>query len=161
MTAPATTSTGRSLPWLLLVPVLAIALYVGARGGSDPSTPAARAARLAADVRCPTCEGLSTAESETPASVAVRQEIRRRVDAGESDEEIRAFLVSRYGKDIILTPEGTGVAALVWALPVVVGVCAAGAMALSFRRRRSTGAVATAEDRRLVREALAREAGRA
>ena len=159
MTAGVATSARRRLPWLLLVPVLAIALYVGASGGSDPSTPAARAARLAADVRCPTCEGLSTAESETPASVAVRQEIRRRVDAGESDEEIRAFLVGRYGKDILLTPEGTGVAALVWALPVVVGVCAAGAMALAFRRRRSVGGVATAEDRRLVEQALAGEAG--
>ena len=34
--------------------------------------------------------------------------------AGESDGEIVAFLVSRYGSDILLKPEGSGVASLVW-----------------------------------------------
>lgn len=148
---------GRWVPWLLLVGVLAVALYAGAGGDGGPAGPAARADRIASDVRCPTCDGLSTAESEAPASVAVRQEIRRRVDAGQTDDEIRAFLVGRYGKDIILTPGGTGVAALVWALPVAAVVLAAGGMALAFRRRRSEGTrVATPEDRRLVEQALGR-----
>jgi len=148
----------RWLPWLALVVVVAAALWVGAGAGDGPPTPAARADRLAAQVRCPTCEGLSAAESETPAAVAVRQEIRRRVDAGQTDGEIRAFLVSRYGRDILLTPGGTGVAALVWALPVAAVVLGAGGMVLALRRRREAGLLAaTAEDRRLV--ALARQAG--
>lgn len=149
------TAVRRWLPFLLLVPVVAGALFVGAGGGDGPPSPAARTARLSADVRCPTCEGLSAAESATPAAAAVRQEIRRRVDAGESDAEIRAFLVSRYGRDIILTPEGRGVAALVWVLPVVAVVLGAGGLAFTFRRRRASGtAAATAEDRRLVEQAL-------
>jgi cytochrome c-type biogenesis protein CcmH len=144
-------------PYLLLVTVLGLALIVGADGGDGPSSAAARSARISADVRCPTCEGLSTAESEAPASLAIRQEIRRRVDAGESDEEVRAYLVSRYGKDIILTPEGTGLAALVWALPVAALVCAVGALALVFRRRLALPPrAASDEDRRLVEQALRR-----
>ena len=167
MTAPAHPGRGvgpgarRWLPWLALVAVVAGALSVGAGGGGGAPSPAARTARLSADVRCPTCEGLSAAESETPASVAVREEIRRRVDAGESDEQIRAFLVSRYGKDIILTPEGTGVAALVWALPVVAVVLAGGGMVLALRRRRAEGMLTpTGEDRRLVEQARRRGSGR-
>ncbi|MGQ0521648.1 MAG: cytochrome c-type biogenesis protein [Actinomycetota bacterium] len=144
----------RWLTYLLLVPVLGIALFVGAGAGDGPPTAASRTARLSSEVRCPTCEGLSAAESETPASVAIRQEIRRRVDAGETDDQIRGFLVSRYGRDILLTPAGTGVAALVWALPVVAVVGGAGGLVLALRRRRSVPhLVATDEDRLLVERA--------
>lgn len=147
----------RWLPYLLLAPVLGLALLVGADSGDGPSSAAARAGRIAADVRCPTCDGLSTAESEAPASVAIRQEIRRRVVAGESEDEVRAYLVSRYGKDIVLTPEGTGLAALVWALPVAALVGAAGGLVLTFRRRRTEAPPpATEADRHLVERALSR-----
>lgn len=148
----------RWLGYLLLVPVVAVALFVGARsgGGEDPG-PARRADRIATQVRCPTCEGLSAAESEAASSVAVRQEIRRRVDAGETDEEVRAFLVGRYGRDILLTPEGTGLAALVWALPVAGLVLGGGGLAITFWRRRNRPLrTATADDRRLVDQALHR-----
>ena len=144
-------------PYLLLVPVLGVALFVGARRDAGPPTAAARTTAIAAEVRCPTCEGLSAAESDTPASLAIRQEIRRRVDAGQSDAEIRAYLVSRYGKDILLKPEATGVASLVWLLPVAVGICALGGLALAFRRWRARPQVEVSpEDRRLVEQALRR-----
>ncbi len=144
-------------PYLLLVPVLGVALFVGARSDAGPPTAAARTTSIAAEVRCPTCEGLSAAESDAPASLAIRQEIRRRVDAGQSDVEIRAYLVSRYGKDILLKPEATGVASLVWLLPVAVGICALGGLALAFRRWRARPRVQVSpEDRLLVEQALRR-----
>lgn len=149
------TAVRRWLPFLLLVPVVAIALWVGAGRGDGRPGPAARADRLASEVRCPTCEGLSAAESGTPAAVAVRDEIRRRIDAGETDGQVRAFLVSRYGKDILLVPEGSGVAALVWALPVTALVLGGGGLVLALRRRRPARSPApTPEDRALVEQAL-------
>ena len=151
--------TGRRwLPYVLLVPVVGVALLIGGRtDGGGPATPAQRAQRIATEVRCPTCSGLSAAESEAPASVAVREEIGRRVDAGESDQEVRAFLVGRYGRDILLTPGGSGVAGLVWALPVAGLVLAAGGLVLTFRRRRAgPPRTATPDDRRLVEQALGR-----
>ena len=149
-------SVRRWLPYLLLVPVVAVALYIGAGSGDDgPPTAAARTAKLAAQVRCPTCEGLSAAESDAASSVAIREEIRRRVDAGQSDGEIRSFLAGRYGADILLTPAGSGVAALVWALPVMAVVLGAGGLALALRRRRSEPPrTASADDRLLVEQAL-------
>ena len=145
------------LPYLLLAPVLAGALFLGARGDGTPPTPAERADRIASEVRCPTCRGLSAAESDAPAAEAIRREIRRRVDAGESDEDILAFLVSRYTKDVLLKPEATGVAGLVWALPVAVLVGALGGLAeVLWRRGRGGPAQVSPEDRALVEQALRR-----
>lgn len=146
----------RWLGYLLLVPVVGVALYVGAGGGDDgPPTAARRTERLSEQVRCPTCEGLSAAESDAASSVAIREEIRRRVDAGQTDAEIRSFLVGRYGGDILLTPSGSGVAALVWVLPVMAGILGAGGLVLALRRRRAEAPrTASADDRRLVEQAL-------
>ncbi len=144
-------------PYLLILPVLAVALFVGGRDGGGSDTPAARTTRIAQGVRCPTCEGLSAAESDTPASHAIRQEIRRRVDAGETDGQVRAFLVSRYGRDILLKPEATGVASLVWLLPVAAGICAVVALGVAFRRSKPRPSVdVSAEDRLLVEQARRR-----
>ena len=123
------------LPWLALVVVLVVALAAGASSGEGGDGGAeARSARLAAELRCPTCRGLSVADSDTKAAVAIRDEIRARVDAGQSDGQVREYLVSRYGEDILLKPRGSGVTGLVWALPVVVLVCGAGGLAFAFRR---------------------------
>ena len=144
-------------PYLLLLPVLGAVLFVGSRGEGGPPTTAQRVARIAEEVRCPTCEGLSAAESDTPASQAVREEVRRRVEAGESDDQIRAFLVSRYGKDILLKPESSGVTGLVWALPVVAVVVAGAGLVVAFRRWQARGRqVATSEDRAMVEQARRR-----
>ena len=126
----------RWLPWLALAAVLAVALLVGAGRHGGRATPAQRAHRIAGELRCPTCRSLSAAESDAKAAKAVRDEIGRRVRAGESDSEIRAYFVSRYGRDILLQPEGTGVAAIVWVLPVAALVCGIAGLALYFRRRR-------------------------
>ena len=124
-------------PWLAIVAVADVALAVGASGGDDgPRTPAARAASIAAEVRCPTCRGLSAAESDAKAARAVRDEIRRRVDAGEGDAEIKAYLASRYGEDILLRPPATGAGALVWALPAAGLVVAGAGLGLTLRRWR-------------------------
>ncbi len=145
-------------PYLLMVPVLTVALFVGARDGGGPPTTGARVARIAEEVRCPTCEGLSVADSDAPASLEIRREIRRRVAEGETDDEIRSFLVSRYGKDILLKPDTDGVTGLVWVLPVMAVVAAAAGLGLAFRRWRRQGtAEVSEEDRRLVERAVAEQ----
>jgi cytochrome c-type biogenesis protein CcmH len=150
----------RALPWLALVVVVAGALVVGARDADGPATEAERVRAIAREVRCPTCRGLSAAESDAKAAQAIRDEVTSRVRAGESDGEIRAFLVSRYGRDILLRPEAGGVSALVWALPVAAVVCAAGGLVVAFHRWGSrTRGSPSADDRALVERALGEEAG--
>ena len=143
------------LPWVLMTVVLAGALAVGARDGGGPRSERDRVMAVAGEVRCPTCRGLSAAESDAKAAQAIRDEITERVRAGESDAEIRAFLVSRYGRDILLRPEAGGVAALVWALPVAGLVVAVAGLVVVFRRWRGrSGGEPSPEDQDLVARAL-------
>ena len=125
----------RLLPWIALVVVVAIALGIGARS-SGPRSTAARVDELSHGIKCPTCSGQSAAESDAPASIAIREEIARLVRDGRSDGEIRAHFVNRYGRDILLTPESTGLGAVVWALPVAAGVVAVAGLGFAFRRWR-------------------------
>jgi cytochrome c-type biogenesis protein CcmH len=143
------------LPWIVMALVLGAALVIGAERGGGPRTESQRVQHIASEIRCPTCRNQSAAESDAAAAKAVREEIRRRVRAGEPDGQIVAFLVSRYGGDILLKPESSGVAALVWVLPVAAVVVALVALAVAFRRWRSRpGAVVTPEDRALVERAM-------
>lgn len=143
----------RVLPWLALVVVAAVALAIGARGGG-PDSDAERVRSIAERVRCPTCRSQSAAESDAPASRAIREEIARRVAAGERDDQILAYFADRFGKDVILQPEGTGVAALVWVLPVGAVVAGVAGLVVAFRRWRPRATAPSEEDRRLVATAL-------
>ena len=121
--------------WILLVVVVVGALVAGTRS-SGAKTAAERVQSIAKSVRCPTCRGQSVADSDAPAAANVRRDIERRVAAGESDDDIRSALAARFGDGILLTPPRSGVAGLVWVLPVVAIVAAAGGLTLAFRRWR-------------------------
>ncbi|MBV8986283.1 MAG: cytochrome c-type biogenesis protein CcmH [Acidimicrobiia bacterium] len=141
--------------WFGLGLVLVVALAIGAQGRSRPMTQAQRVHHIASEIRCPTCRNQSAAESDAAAAKAGRDEIDRRVKAGQSDGEIVGFMVSRYGSDILLKPEGSGVASLVWILPVVAVVVAVGALAFAFARWRARPGVSVSEeDRALVEREL-------
>ena len=147
----------RSINWLLLAVVLAGALALGSRNDSGPVTEDQRVERITSVVRCPTCQGLSVAQSDAPAARAIEDEVRRRVQAGESEREIKDYLVSRYGQDIIILPEAEGVGLLVWALPVLGGAVAVAGLVLVLRGRRvRPGRKVSAADQALVEEALRR-----
>jgi cytochrome c-type biogenesis protein CcmH len=138
-----------------LVAVVVVALAVGASRKNHHPTLTQRVNHVAAQVRCPTCRELSAAESDAKAAVAIRSEIRRRVLLGQSDAEIRGFLASRYGRDILLRPPSTGVAGLVWVLPVVALICGVVFLGVAFHRWKDRPALhPTDADRALVDEAL-------
>lgn len=141
------------MAWGLLAVVLVGALAVGSRGQSGPPTEDQRVQRIASVLRCPTCRGLSAAQSDAPSAEAIRDEVRRRVQEGETDAQIKAYLVSRYGEDILLQPKSR----LVWGLPVMAGAVAVGGLVLVLRRRRvRPGRTASDADEALVAKALRR-----
>ena len=123
----------RWVPWALLVVVVAGALAVGTTD-RDVTTDAERVQNIAETVRCPTCRGQSVASSDAPAAANVRSDIERRVAEGESDDEIRAARAARFGDGIRLNPPRSGVAGLVWVLPVAALVAAGGGLVFAFRR---------------------------
>jgi cytochrome c-type biogenesis protein CcmH len=121
-------------PWIVLAALLAGGLAVAALGDTGPRTTAERARGVAESVKCPTCQGQSVADSSAPSARAIRTEIARRIEAGQTDEEIRDYIAGIYGEENLLTPPRDGLAGLIWFLPVAGLVAAVGGLALVFRR---------------------------
>ena len=140
--------------WLLMGVVVLGALAVGLQPDDAARTQEDRIFALAETLKCPTCRSQSVADSEAPSAKAIRAEIARRFEAGESEAEIRDYLVSRFDEEVLLTPSSSGVTGLVWVLPVVAAALGAGGLFLAFRRwSRRPSVAATDEDRRRVAEA--------
>jgi cytochrome c-type biogenesis protein CcmH len=141
--------------WLVLAVVLVVTLAVGVADGAGPRTPEERVRALAETVACPACDGQSVAESDAAASRGIRSLIAERIEQGARDDEIRDELVATWGTSILLTPDRSGVAGLVWVIPVVALVLALAGIGLAFHRWRSAQPVhATDADRQLVDHAL-------
>ena len=109
--------------WTLLGVVLVVALLVGSGVfSSSPPTAAQRATAIESVIRCPSCEDLSVAVSSAPTAVTVRATVAHLIAQGQSDQQIKDYLVARYGSAIVLDPPTSGWSALVWVLPVVAGL---------------------------------------
>ena len=88
---------------------------------------------------------------------AIRQLVVARVRAGQSDQQIDAFLVSRYGPSILLRPPVRGGTAWVWVLPPVALALAVTSLGtVLWRRRQGVAVTVSTDDRALVQQALAR-----
>jgi len=116
--------------------VLVVALLIGSGVFSGtPQTAAQRAARIEAGVRCPSCIDVSVAQSDESTALAVRHEILRMVEQGQSAGQIDQVLVAQYGQTILLVPPATGGFALIWILPIVLATGAIIFVAVFFVRR--------------------------
>lgn len=124
----------RALSYAAMAVALVIALAVGVLDDDGPSSAEDRVNALAASIRCPQCRSQSAADSDAPTAQAVREEIAERVEAGQTDAEIREYFASTYGDEILLRPPSSGVGALVWAVPVAAFVLAVGGLAYAFGR---------------------------
>jgi cytochrome c-type biogenesis protein CcmH len=130
--------------------------WVAWPSGSESDADRARA--LAAELRCPDCESLSAADSQTQSARAIRRDLRDRVVEGQSDAEIRQVYVDRYGESILLKPEQSGLGLLVWGLPVLFVVLAGAGLVVAFRRwHRAVPLTASEADEELVRSVRASE----
>ncbi len=71
-------------------------------------------------IRCVVCQGQSIADSDAEMAGDMRSLIRERVQAGESPEQIRAWLISRYGEWISFAPPFKPTTWLLWAVPLLL-----------------------------------------
>jgi cytochrome c-type biogenesis protein CcmH len=131
--SPRVRKVQRLLFALCAVVVLGAAAADPAERLADPAKEA-RARALFRDIRCLVCQSQSIDESEAPLAHDLRQLVRTQVDAGRTDQQIRGFLVARYGQFVLLTPRVSAGNAILWVGPVLVVV--AGAAAFWSRRKR-------------------------
>ena len=112
--------------------VLALALALAARPA--PDTAADRVDRIAADLRCPVCQGLSVRDSPSETARAMRDLVAQRVAEGKSDDAIRDEFRAAYGDWIVLQPPLLSPSGLVWLAPILL---VAGGAALALRLARA------------------------
>lgn len=147
-------SAGRAAPWIALGAVVIATLVWAAWPDGGERTARDRANELAAELRCPDCEGLSVADSPTSTARAIRRDIRARVDDGHRDEDIRQAYIDRYGESILLKPEGDGLGVVVWGLPLAALIVGGVGLVVALRRwRREPRLHATSADEELVTRA--------
>jgi cytochrome c-type biogenesis protein CcmH len=98
----------------------------------DPALEA-RARTLSAELRCLVCQNQSIDDSDAPLAGDIRRLIRERIAQGESNDAVRAFLVSRYGNFILLKPPFELSTVLLWLSgPLTLAL---GALGIYFARR--------------------------
>ncbi len=117
-----------------------------------------RARALSAELRCMVCQNQSIDDSDAPLARDIRILIRQRIAEGESNDAVRAYLVSRYGDFILLRPPFKLETLLLWlSAPLTL---AAGLAAIVVARRRApaaTPALSAEEEAQLA--ALTRREG--
>jgi cytochrome c-type biogenesis protein CcmH len=110
---------------------------------------------LGEELRCLVCQNQTIADSNAPLALDLRNQIRGQIAAGKSDEEIRGYLVERYGDFVLYRPPLKASTALLWLGPFALAAAGAIAFAILVRRRRnSPGALAPSPQRRAEIEAL-------
>ena len=91
------------------------------------------------------CQGETVYDSHSAVATQLKNLIREQVAAGRTDEEIRAFFVSRYGDFILMEPHARGANLLIWAFPASALLLGALALLLLLRRRRAHPTITTAK----------------
>lgn len=86
----------------------------------------ARARELFRELRCVVCQGQSIDESNADLAADLRQIVREMITEGESDEEIKTFLVERYGVFVLMNPPLRGDTYLLWFGPALLFLIGAG-----------------------------------
>ena len=97
----------------------------------------ARYDSLTQELRCMQCMNNSIADSPVGLASDLRREVREQLIAGKTDDEIRAYMVQRYGNVILFSPPLDSSSAWVWILP---GVAVLAGLFIGVRivRRRSS-----------------------
>jgi cytochrome c-type biogenesis protein CcmH len=90
---------------------------------------------IAEELRCLVCQNESLAGSRADLAQDLRREVRSLIKSGKSDQEVKDFLVSRYGDFVLYRPPVKPTTWVLWIGPFVLLVAGIGALIAYLRRR--------------------------
>jgi cytochrome c-type biogenesis protein CcmH len=113
---------------------------------------------LGEELRCLVCQNQTIADSNAPLALDLRNQIRGQVAQGRSDDQIRAYMVERYGDFVLYKPPFKATTAALWLGPVLLLMAGVVVFAFVVARRRATQAAPGPKpERRVEIEALLEE----
>ena len=139
---------------LLLIPCLVAAEE--AKPLVENQQAEARLKTLALELRCLVCQNQTLADSTAPLAEDLRREVREMIAKNMSDQEIRDFLVQRYGDFVLYRPPLKATTTFLWLGPFLLLVVGGVTLAHALRRRAKTvpAPVLSDEDHRAVAQLL-------
>jgi cytochrome c-type biogenesis protein CcmH len=125
----------------------------------DPALEA-RAREVGRNLRCVVCQNQSIDDSNAEVAHDMRRAVRERLSAGDSDSQVYAFMVARYGDYVLLKPPFKADTLILWLGAPLLLLLAGGILLLSARRRRVLEAVQplSEEEQRKLAALLKRDA---
>jgi cytochrome c-type biogenesis protein CcmH len=97
----------------------------------------AEATELMHTLRCLKCQSQSIADSDAPMAGDMRHQVRSRILAGESPDQIRGWLIARYGDYVSYEPEVSATTWPLFAAPVLLLLIVGGVLLRRLGKRRS------------------------
>ena len=127
--------------------ILLIAVFVFSLGNvfakdaaplaDDPVTEQ-RLISISEEMRCLVCQNESLAGSRSDLANDLRREIRVLIKEGKSDDQIRSFMVERYGDFVLYRPPVKPLTWVLWIGPVVILGLGVAGLLMYLRRRDSS-----------------------
>jgi cytochrome c-type biogenesis protein CcmH len=114
----------------LVIALLLGLLAVSPAFAQDPSRDAFLLYRT---LKCPVCD-TSLEGSDSALANQMKEQIRQKLAAGETPEQITAYFVERYGESILLAPPKEGPSLTAWVMPAVGLVIGVGIVTVALRR---------------------------
>ncbi len=131
-----------ALALALAGPVLAIDTQ---RNFEDPVLQA-RYEAITKELRCLVCQNETIADSNATLAVDLRREVHKMIADGKSDEEIKSFMLERYGDFVLYKPRMTAKTAILWGGPVLMLLLGVFAAVRFIRKRAEEADIATETD---------------
>ena len=113
-----------------------------------------RVKALAEELRCLVCQNQTIADSNAPLAQDLRGQIRGQIAQGKSDDQIRTYMVERYGDFVLYRPPFKLTTALLWLGPPLLIVMGMLVFWRVVRRRKPEAAAPVPRERRREIEQL-------
>ena len=121
----------------------------------DPALEA-RARAISKELRCVVCQNQTIDESDATLAADLRMIVRERLVAGDSDAEVKAWIVARYGDYVLMRPPFRGETVLLWLGTALVLLLGGIGVVLYLRNRRPADLALSAQEQaeldRLLKE---------
>ncbi|MDF2366381.1 cytochrome c-type biogenesis protein [Sneathiella sp.] len=121
---------------LLLAPFIVLsAASVFIEEKLDDPAQEARAREISGEIRCLVCQNQSILDSNADLAKDLRQIVRERISLGDTDDQVRSYLVERYGDWVLLNPPFKMTTLFLWLGPAAIFLFGAFAMIVFLRNR--------------------------
>ena len=149
---------GRVLAALLMA-IVALTPAFAVQPGEMLKDPAleARARTLSQELRCVVCQNQSIDDSNAPLAQDLRLLVRERLAVGDTDQQVLAYVVQRYGEFVLLRPRFSVQTLILWLAPLLLLATAVLLLVRARMRMPAPAAPLSADEQKRLDELLAQD----